>query len=74
MYYRWLKYAWCELQRVIRLLILAALTFAAAQTNLAYGHFFGATQNIDKYQVVFSPYPSNPVAGSNSTLLNFSVL
>ncbi len=29
---------------------------------------------IDKYQVTFVPYPSNPVAGSNSTTLNFSVL
>lgn len=59
---------------MIRLLLLAALAFAAAQANLAYGHFFGATQDIDKYQVVFAPYPPSPVAGSNSTLLNFSVL
>ncbi|HUG96447.1 MAG TPA: hypothetical protein VMJ94_02815, partial [Nitrososphaera sp.] len=58
----------------IRLLLLAALAVAAAQANLAYGDFFGATQDIDGYQVVFAPYPSNPVAGSNSTLLNFSVL
>jgi hypothetical protein len=61
-------------QRMIRMLLLAALAFAAAPANLAYGHFFGATQDIDKYQVVFAPYPLNPVAGSNSTLLNFSVL
>lgn len=60
--------------KMIRLLLLSALAVAAVQTNLADGHFFGATQNIDKYQVVFAPYPSNPAAGSNSTLLNFSVL
>lgn len=59
---------------MIRLLLLAALAVADAQANLAYGHFFGTTQDVDKYQVVFAPYPSSPVAGSNSTLLNFSVL
>lgn len=59
---------------MIRLLLLAALAFAATQSNLAYGHFFGATQDVDGYQVVFAPYPSNPTAGSNSSLLNFSVL
>lgn len=55
------------------LLIVAVLVLAASHTNLAYGHFFGATKNIDKYQVVFSPYPSAPIAGNNSTL-NFSIL
>jgi hypothetical protein len=41
----------------------------------SYAHFFGGdTTNIDKYQVTFVPYPSSPVAGSNSTTLNFSVL
>ena len=59
--------------RMNRLLLVAVLIFAATQTNLAYGHFFGAIKNIDKYQVVFSPYPSAPIAGSNSTL-NFSIL
>ena len=55
---------------MIRLLLFAALVvIAAVQTNLAYGHFFGTTQNVDKYQVVFAPYPAAPVAGSNSTLL-----
>ena len=42
--------------------------------GLAYGHFFGATKNIDNYQVIFSPSPSVPIAGDNSTSLNFSVL
>jgi hypothetical protein len=44
------------------------------QTGVAYGHFFGATKNIDNYQVIFSPSPSTPIAGDNSTSLNFSVL
>lgn len=59
---------------MIRLLLFAALAFAAVQANLAYGHFFGATKDIDGYQVIFAPYPSTPVAGGNSTFLNFSVL
>src|SRR5829696_790456 len=42
--------------------------------GVAYGHFFGATKNIDNYQVIFSPSPSTPIAGDNSTSLNFSVL
>src|SRR5215216_938300 len=44
------------------------------QTGVAYGHFFGATKNIDNYQVVFSPNPSTPIANDSSTSLNFSVL
>jgi hypothetical protein len=59
---------------MIRLLLFAALVAAALQSNLAYGHFFGTTQNVDMYQVVFAPYPVTPVAGSNSTLLRFSIL
>ena len=43
-------------------------------TGVADAHFFGATRQIDEYQVIFAPYPDVPVAGSNSTLLNFSVL
>lgn len=61
-------------KKMIRLLLLAALVIAAMQANIAYGHFFGATQNVGKYQVVFAPSPSNPTAGGNSTFLNFSVL
>lgn len=38
------------------------------------GHFFGATNNIGNYQIVFAPYPGLPLAGDNSTLLNFSIL
>jgi hypothetical protein len=44
------------------------------QTGVANAHFFGATKNIDNYQVIFSPSPSTPIAGDNSTSLNFSVL
>ncbi|MDQ3851913.1 MAG: hypothetical protein M3251_05735 [Thermoproteota archaeon] len=44
------------------------------QTGVAYGHFFGATKNIDNYQIIFAPNPSTPIAGDNSTSLNFSIL
>lgn len=54
--------------------MVIATTAGALQANLAYGHFFGATKDVDGYQVVFAPYPSAPIAGSNSTVLNFSVL
>ncbi len=39
----------------------------------AYAHFFGATKEVDGYKIVFQPYPSAPIIGTNSTL-NFSVL
>ncbi|AFU57228.1 MAG: hypothetical protein QXX64_01840 [Nitrososphaera sp.] len=60
---------------MIRPFLFIALVAAAAttQAGLAYGHFFGDTKNVDRYQVVFAPNPSNPTAGDNSTL-NFSVL
>jgi hypothetical protein len=54
--------------------IILAIIFVVVQTGVAYGHFFGATKNIDNYQVIFSPSPSTPIAGDNSTSLNFSVL
>ena len=40
----------------------------------ADAHFFGATKIVNGYQIVFQPAPSVPLAGDNSTLLNFSVL
>ena len=40
----------------------------------AHAHFFGATKTVIGYQIVFQPAPSVPLAGDNSTLLNFSVL
>ena len=54
--------------------ILLAICIFVIQTEVAYGHFFGATKNIDNYQVIFAPNPSTPIAGDNSTSLNFSVL
>jgi hypothetical protein len=42
--------------------------------GIAYGHYFGATKNIDNYQVIFAPYPSTPITDDNSTSLNFSIL
>ena len=46
----------------------------AVQSRPAYAHYFGATLNVDNYQIIFSPYPSTPIARDNSTTLNFSVL
>ena len=46
---------------------------------LAYAHIFSdtsntVTKNIDKYQLVFLPYPTIPIANDNSTKLNFSLM
>ncbi|MGI0023785.1 MAG: hypothetical protein ACREA4_01410 [Nitrososphaera sp.] len=46
----------------------------AIQISEAYAHFFGATKEVDRFQIVFMPTPSIPLTGSNSTRLNFSVL
>lgn len=55
--------------------ILVASAIIASQNNLAYAHFFGGkTIDIDNYQVVFLPVPSEPYVRNNSTVLNFSVL
>lgn len=56
------------------LVAMLLLFFITIHTNLAYAHYFGAAKTIDQYQIVFSPYPSTPKAGDNSTRLNFSVL
>jgi hypothetical protein len=61
------------IKKMIRVLRFVVLVAAAMQAGLAYGHFFGDTKNIDKYQVILAPNPSNPAPGDNSTL-NFSVL
>lgn len=50
-----------------------ALLFGGLMLVPAHAHFFGATQEIDGYQVVFAPYPDTPITGANSTL-NFSIL
>ena len=55
-------------------IVVLAICILVIQTGVAYGHFFGATKNIDNYQVIFAPNPSTPIAGDNSTSLNFSVL
>jgi hypothetical protein len=60
---------------MIRAAVLAgAITFAILAGGHADAHFFGETRQIDNYQVIFMPYPAFPLAGSNSTYLNFSVL
>jgi hypothetical protein len=46
---------------------------------IAYAHIFTdtpntVTKNIDKYQLVFLPYPTIPIANDNSTKLNFSLM
>ena len=58
------------------IIIVLAICILVVQTGVivAYGHFFGATKNIDNYQVIFSPNPSTPIARDNSTSLNFSIL
>jgi hypothetical protein len=53
--------------------LVPALLFVGVLLVPASAHFFGATQEIGGYQVVFAPYPQAPVTGSNSTL-NFSIL
>ena len=57
-------------------IIVLAICILVIQSGVivAYGHFFGATKNIDNYQVIFAPNPSTPIARDNSTSLNFSVL
>jgi hypothetical protein len=54
--------------------LVFVICITVSQTSIAYGHFFGATKNIDNYQVIFAPSPSTPIAGDNSTSLSFSVL
>ena len=46
---------------------------------LVYAHIFTdtpniITKNIDKYQIVFLPYPNIPLVNDNSTKLNFSLM
>lgn len=60
------------MERSHLLLLVPAILFAGALVP-AHAHFFGATQEIGGYQVVFMPYPDSPVTGESSTL-NFSIL
>lgn len=59
----------------MQLRFLAVVLFILAGTLVApaYAHYFGATKNVDGYQIVFQPYPSAPIIGTNSSI-NFSVL
>lgn len=60
--------------RFVVVIVVLAMAALAAHAGPAYAHFFGATVNIENYQVIFQPAPASPVAGNNSTRLNFSVL
>jgi hypothetical protein len=40
-------------------LLICILVLLVIQTGVAYGHFFGATKNIDNYQVNFSVLENN---------------
>ena len=46
--------------------------------NNASAHFFGLpilqNKTLGDYKIVFQPYPTNPLAGDNSSNINFSVL
>jgi hypothetical protein len=71
---QWLKYASLQPEPLLRYLALAfALACMLSAAAPAYAHFFGATKDVDGFQVVFQPFPSAPVIGTNTTL-NFSVL
>jgi hypothetical protein len=74
---------------ILCIFIAAVFLFLSDTTNLnshqeknlplAYAHIFSdtpntITKNIDKYQVVFLPYPSVPLPNDNSTRLNFSLM
>jgi len=61
---------------MVFLLILFSIVFfdEYESPQFIFAHFFGATKNIGDYQLVFAPYPALPLAGDNSTLLNFSIL
>ena len=71
------------------IIFIAAIFLLSNTTNLiihqeknlplAYAHIFTdtpntITKNIDKYQIVFLPYPNIPSVNDNSTKLNFSLM
>lgn len=62
--------------RFVFLSILFLFVFLNGDDHFQYvtGHFFGTSKNIGEYKIVFAPFPSLPLAGDNSTLLNFSIL
>lgn len=59
------------LKYVVPLLAMLVLLVHGGQAD---AHFFGATKQVEEFQIIFAPYPDNPIAGSNSTYLNFSVI
>ena len=65
-----------KIQNLLIVLIFHLIFFITTPSslNMASSHFFGASKNVDGYQIIFAPYPSIPLAGDNSTLLNLSVL
>lgn len=60
---------------VVLVLVLSSITILATGRS-ANAHFFGgSTKDVgDGYQIVFVPFPETPIAGSNDTRLNFSIL
>jgi hypothetical protein len=60
--------------KIFIIIILLVVVVFVGQSDVTYGHFFGATKTKGNYQVIFAPSPSTPIAGDNSTSLNFSVL
>ena len=61
------------------LLLTISLLINKKNHLLAHAHIFINTnntiaKNIDKYQLVFLPYPDIPIANDNSTRLNFSLM
>ncbi len=62
--------------RIAFLLFLSTIVFFDEYESPQFilAHFFGASKNIGNYQIVSAPYPALPLAGDNSTLLNFSIL
>jgi hypothetical protein len=59
---------------MMKLVVVLSAALSLLQITQSDAHFFGETRDIDGYQVIFMPYPTIPVTGSNSTYLNFSVL
>jgi hypothetical protein len=59
---------------MLKLVLLVATIVFLLHAGKADAHFFGQTKQIENYQVIFAPFPDIPIAGSNSTFLNFSVL
>jgi hypothetical protein len=79
----------CIRHYIFFIIFIAAIFLVSDTTNLvihqeknlplAYAHIFTdtpntITKNIDKYQVVFLPFPNIPLVSDNSTKLNFSLM